>query len=211
MPKLVDLTMTMKEGMRGYACEIAKRKEVDGWNARTLTLYTHTGTHMDAPLHFVPEGNTIEKLDLNKCVGTCTLIDLRPLEPKALINVESLGEIGQTIAEGDRIILQTGWSEFADNTEIYRDGLPRVSRELAQFLADKKIGFLGVEPPSVADVNDLPEVTEVHEILLGAEIVIAEGLCNLDEIEGTPFDIVALPLKYEGGDGCPARIIAMVK
>lgn len=203
--------MTMKAGMRGYDCEIAKRKEVDGWNARNLKLYTHTGTHMDAPLHFIPGGETIENLDLLKCVGPCKLFNLEPIEPRALITIESLGEKVHTLEKGDRIILKTGWSKFANDTPVYRDGLPRISRELALLLADKEIGFLGVEPPSVADVNVLPEVTEIHEILLGAKIVIAEGLCNLDQLSDSNFDLVALPLKYEGGDGSPARIIALLK
>ena len=209
MTKIVDLTMTMTPSMRGYASEVASRKEVEGWNASTLTLYSHTGTHMDAPLHFIPGGNTIENLDLQKCVGPCELIELRPITPKALITIESLGGFAQTIKKGSRIILHTGWSKFADDTATYRDGLPRISRELALFFAEKEIGFLGVEPPSVADVNNMAEVTEIHEILLGAQIVIAEGLCNLDQIENNEFEIVALPLKPEGGDGCPARIIAL--
>ncbi len=209
MPRIIDLTLTMRPGMRGYACEIAKTKKVDGWNARTLTLYTHTGTHMDAPLHFVEGGNTIENLDLNKCVGDCLIIDIRPIEPKALITIESLGEAAKAIGPGSRIILKTDWSKHVENTEIYRDGLPRVSKELAQWLVEKKVAFIGVEPPSVADVNDIPEVTEIHEILLSSEMVIAEGLCNLDQLSKDVVEIFALPLKPEGSDGCPARVIAV--
>ncbi|MCH6257645.1 cyclase family protein [Puniceicoccaceae bacterium K14] len=209
MTKIIDLTMAMRPGVRGYACKISHRKETEGWNARTLTLYSHTGTHMDAPLHFIKGGNTIDKIDLNKCVGDCVRADLRPVAPKALITIEDLGEIAQNLQKGDRLILQTGWSQHVENTLVYRDKLPRISRELAHLLAEKEIGFLGVEPPSVADVNNLTEVTEIHEILLKAEIVIAEGLCNLDALGNSPFTIVALPLKPEGADGCPARIIAL--
>lgn len=209
MPKIVDLTLTMRQGMRGYGCEIAKTKVEDGWNARTLSLYTHTGTHMDAPLHFIEGGNTIENLDLNKCVGDCLIIDIRPIEPKALITVESLGEAAARIGSGSRVILRTDWSKHLDDTEIYRDGLPRISKELAEWLVEKRVAFIGVEPPSVADVNDIPEVTEIHEILLSSEMVIAEGLCNLDQLSKEVVEIFALPLKPEGSDGCPARVIAI--
>ena len=208
MSRIIDLTMTMKPGMRGYDCAIAKTKENDGWNARTLTLYTHTGTHMDAPLHFVDGGDTIENLDLQKCVGPCRIIDLTPIEPKALITIQSLGAAANDIEPGARIILKTGWSKLAE-TSSYRDDLPRISKELALWLAEKQVAFIGVEPPSVADVNNLPEVTEIHEILLKANIVIAEGLCNLDALSRDLVEIFALPLKPQGSDGCPARVIAI--
>ena len=209
MPRIIDLTLTYRPGMRGYQCEVASTKKDDGWNARTLSLYTHSGTHMDAPLHFIEGGATIDQLDLEKCVGPCRIIPVLGLEPRALIEIEHLGDARNTISEGDRIILKTGWSQYVDDATIYRDGLPRISESLALWLAEKRIGFIGVEAPSVADVNDIEEVTRIHEILLGAEIVIAEGLCNLDSLARDVVELFALPLKPEGSDGSPARIIAI--
>ena len=208
MPKIIDLTQTMKPGMRGYQKDIAMTKSRDGWNASTLTLYSHAGTHMDAPLHFLKGGNTIENLDLEKCVGPVKIIDLRPVNPRELITVERLGDAAGNLDEGDRIILLTDWAKYI-GTDMHRDGLPRIAKDLALLMAKRKIAFLGVEPPSVADVNNLSELTEIHEILLGAEIVIAEGLCNVDQITKENVEIVALPLKPEGCDGCPARVIAI--
>jgi kynurenine formamidase len=69
--------------------------------------------------------------------------------------------------------------------------------------------MLGVEPPSVADVNNLPEVTKIHEILLGGGITIIEGLCNLDQIKAEFVTLIALPIKYKNGDGAPARVVAI--
>lgn len=195
--------------MHGFHSEVTKTKERDGWNARTLTLYSHAGTHMDAPLHFVEDGGTIDQLDLNKCIGPCHVIAIEGLKPKALINIEDFGSVADSICPGDRIILKTGWSQYVDDPLTYRDGLPRISEALARWLAEKQVAFIGVEPPSIADVNNIPEVTLIHEILLSAEIVIAEGLCNLDQLNHNIVELVALPLKLEGGDGCPARIIAI--
>jgi len=198
----------MTPAMPGYQKEIAKTKAGDGWNATTLTLYSHAGTHMDAPLHFVEDGDTIENLDLQKCVGPVKIIDLRPVKEHELIDIKRLGDAVSEIRKDARIILQTGWDRFI-GTETHRDGLPRISKDLAKLMAEKQISFVGVEPPSVADVNNMVEVTEIHEILLGADIVIAEGLCNLDQITTENVEVVALPLKPEGGDGCPARVIAI--
>jgi kynurenine formamidase len=80
---------------------------------------------------------------------------------------------------------------------------------LAEWLAERKIAMLGVEPPSVADVNNKEELTMVHQALLGAEIVIVEGLANLDALERDVVTFIALPLKLEGGDGSPVRAIAI--
>jgi kynurenine formamidase len=105
-------------------------------------------------------------------------------------------------------LLHTGWSEHVDNTPIYRDGMPRISDELAAWLVERKVKLIGVEPPSVADVNNLEEVTRIHETLLGAGITICEGLCHLDKLGEKTF-FMALPLKLFEGDGSPARAIAM--
>ena len=69
--------------------------------------------------------------------------------------------------------------------------------------------MLGVEPPSVADVNNLEEVTEIHRILLDGDVIIIEGLTNLRQIRRDQVVLIALPLKVEGGDGAPARVIAL--
>ena len=75
---------------------------------------------------------------------------------------------------------------------------------------EKKIALLGVEPPSVADVNDIREVTEIHRILLGANITIVESLKNLHRIKQDRFEFIALPLKLTGGDGSPVRALGIV-
>ena len=71
------------------------------------------------------------------------------------------------------------------------------------------MALIGVEPPSVADVNDLAELTEVHQTLFRGGVVIVEGLANLDQITQPEVEFIALPLKISGGDGCPVRAIAI--
>ncbi|MFL2540789.1 MAG: cyclase family protein, partial [Candidatus Latescibacterota bacterium] len=91
----------------------------------------------------------------------------------------------------------------------YREELPRISLALAEFLAAKLVALIGVEPPSVAAVDDLEEVAAVHRTLLGAGVVIVEGLCNLDQLTQEQVTFIALPLKVEDGDGTPVRAIAI--
>jgi kynurenine formamidase len=73
----------------------------------------------------------------------------------------------------------------------------------------KRVNILGVEPPSVADVNNLEELTRIHKTLLGANITIVEGLANLSALTQEKVFFVAAPLKIEGGDGCPCRAFAL--
>ena len=188
--------------------EMARSLEQDGWNARTLHLYSHSGTHMDAPTHFGVTKQTIDQLPLTDCMGPAWVVPLPNLPSQYLIQVADLGEIAERVQAGDSLLLRTGWGRFLHQPK-YRDGLPRVSDELAEWCVTKKIKMLGVEPPSVADVNNLPEVTRIHQILLGGGVIIIEGLTNLDAIRQERVQLVALPLKIQGGDGAPARVIAL--
>ena len=209
MPHLIDLTQTLRAGMRGVAWDTAATLEREGWNARSLHLYSHTGTHMDAQAHFAAGPETIDSIPLERCMGPAWLVDIPGLAPRALITVEHLGEVERQFQKGDSLLLRTGWSRFVDEPSIYRDGLPRIGEELAHWCANHSVKILGVEPPSVADVNDLEEVTRIHKILLSAGIVIVEGLAHLEAISSPRVYFTALPLKIDGGDGSPCRAFAL--
>ncbi len=194
--------------MNGVTIETATRKSVEGWNASTLHLYSHSGTHMDAPWHFEVNAQTIDEFPVDRFFVDAWVVDMAPVVPQQLIHVSDLGPVRDQVKKGEGIILKTDWSLQA-GTDIYRDGLPRITEQLAVWLGNKGVGLIGVEGPSVADVNNLEEVTRIHEILLGNDIIIVEGLTNLSEISQPKVQLVALPLKVQKGDGSPARVIAI--
>ena len=208
MKRIVDLTLTLEESMGGVEFETTNVLAEDGWNARILKLYSHAGTHMDAPRHFIDAAGGIDQLDLAACIGPARVLDLTGVGAGELITVEHLGPAAGEIGEGDRLLFKTGWSARHGSGE-YRDKLPRISIELARWLAQRKVALIGVEPPSVADVHNIPEVTEVHRTLLSAGIVIVEGLTNLAALTAEVVELIALPLKIAGGDGSPARVVAI--
>jgi len=210
MPRIIDLTLTLQPDMRGVEIQQARTIEVEGWNAKRIELYSHCGTHMDAPRHFIADGSTIDTVDLTVCIGPARVIDLTPIEPRTSIAVDHLGPIADVIGPGDRLLLRTDWYRHHGTPE-YRDDLPRISIELADWLVDRGIALLGVEPPSVADVNDRDELVRIHQSLLGGGIVIVEGLAHLDEIQSATVDLTVLPLKVLDGDGAPARAVAIEK
>lgn len=205
--KIIDLTLTYKEGMRGVAFETAKTIEVDGWNAKTLHLYSHAGTHMDAPFHFDVNEQTIDEFEVSRFVCESWVVPI-DATPKQKITLNDLGDYSERIKKGDGVILKTGWSKFVD-VDKFRSELPGIHEDLAHWFVKKGINMLAVEPPSVADVMDLKEVTRIHEILLGGDIIIVESLTNLESLSREKVKLIALPLKIKDGDGAPARVIAM--
>ncbi len=206
--RVIDLSLDVNNDMPGVDISIAKRLEVEGWNATTLSLYSHCGTHMDAPRHFLPEGATLEEQDLSVCVGRATLVNIAPSAPKQLITVDDLGALADSIQPGTRLLFRTDWHKRY-GTPQYRDELPRISLPLAQWLVERKVAMIGVEPPSVADVNNKQELTAVHQTLFRGNVLIVEGLAHLDQITSPVVEFVALPMKITGGDGSPVRAIAI--
>ena len=203
-----DLTQFLKRGTRGFDIETARTLEKDHWNATTLHIYSHAGTHMDSPWHFGVSSRTIDEYPVDRFFSSCRVIDVPGCKPSQAIKPADLDLPAGFTLSGEGVMLRTGWSRFA-GTGKYRDELPRISPELATWLVENGVRMLGVEPPSVADVNNPEELTRVHTILLGGDIIIIEGLCNLDKIRGKEVQVVALPLKIYKGDGAPCRVIAI--
>ena len=163
---------------------------------------------MDAQVHFEAGDETIDRLPLERCAGPAWVARMRDVRPGQLLTVDHLGGLPGKFSPGDSLVLDTGWSSYIGDVSIYRDGLPRISDELANWCIDRKVRILGVEPPSIADVNNMEEVTRIHKILLGGKVTIVEGLTNLGSLPDTRFTLFALPLKIHDGDGCPCRVIA---
>ena len=206
--RYVDLSLPISNAMRGVEISTAKRLEVEGWNATQLALYSHAGTHMDAPRHFLPDGATLDQQDLSVCCGMARVVHLAPVQPRQLLTIDDISNSIGEVHAGDRLLLRTDWHKRFGTSE-YRDELPRISIELAHWLVEKQVALLGVEPPSVADVNNPAELTEVHQVLFRGGVLIVEGLANLDQLTQSEVEFIALPLRILGGDGCPVRAIAI--
>jgi arylformamidase len=166
----------------------------------TVTLGIHTGTHLDAPLHFVRDGDAMESLELASLCGPALVYhardaDLLTADLFATLNIPSGTE---------RLLIRTRNSDLWKhrNAEFRRDYVA-VSADGAQWLVDHKIKVIGVDYLSVAPFNDL--ITP-HEILLKAGIIPLEGL-DLSQVDSGPYILYCLPLKLVGVEGAPARAI----
>lgn len=204
---IVDLTQTLSHGLRGVEIYPHTRIAKEGYNTTNLQLYSHAGTHMDAPLHFIEDGATIDHWPLAQCIGPALVVDLSFKAPDSLIMVADLGDAAAQINPGSRVLLRTDWDDHATLPD-YRTHFPRISRELATWFVERGIWLVGVQTPSVASLADRDELRDVHQILLRGGIVIVECLMHLRELPAQ-VTFIALPLKVAGGDGSPVRAVAL--
>ena len=165
-----------------------------------LDMGAHTGTHVDAPAHFVPGGSGIDALDLNALVGPALVV--HALEADAL-SADVLATL--PIPSGtERVLFRTRNSElWARGERAFQEGFVAITEDGARWLIERGARLVGVDYLSVAPFDD---VTPTHRALLQAGIVPLEGL-NLSGIEPGVYQLVCLPLKIVGSDGAPARTI----
>ena len=164
-------------------------------------MSSHTGTHMDARMHFIPGGWTMEALDLARSVGPCRVVDLTHVEG----HVDRADLEAAEVAGQARLLLKTRNSEqgFMQREE-FEEGYSAISREAAEYLVEIGVETIGVDYLSVEPFEDGEFNT--HHTLLGADVVILEGLV-LTEVEPGEYFLACLPLKLAGSDGSPARAI----
>ncbi len=165
-----------------------------------IDLGVHTGTHMDAPVHFVPGGGTIDEIPLDATVGPARVIEIS--DPESVKRAELQAA---HIQPGERILLKTANSNGLWNSDEFQKDFVYISHEGAEYLASIPIRAVGVDYLSVGGFyKDGPET---HRALLGAGIWVIEGL-NLARLTAGSYELICLPLKLMGAEGAPARAIA---
>jgi arylformamidase len=173
---------------RGDVCNVSK-----------MSLGVHTGTHMDAPVHFLRNDAGIDQMPLTGAIGRARVIEIG--DPVS-IKPEHLAD--HAIQRGERILFKTRNSSRCWQTDDFVEDFVYISHEAAQYLAATGVQLVGVDYLSVGGFEvDGPET---HQALLGASIWIIEGL-NLSRAEPGVYDLICLPLRIVGGDGAPARAI----
>jgi arylformamidase len=164
-----------------------------------MTLGVHTGTHMDAPLHFIPHARSIDTMPFDATVGPARVIPI--LDPKSITREEL---IGHGISAGERILFKTANSGHSWDSDQFDENFVFISQDGARYLAEQGIRTVGVDYLSVGGFQE--DGPETHAALLGAGIWIVEGL-NLRDVEPGEYELVCLPLKLIGAEGSPARAI----
>jgi arylformamidase len=164
-----------------------------------ISLSVHTGTHMDAPLHFVKNSPTIDEMPVDATVGRARVIQIRD---RHAIHRDELLE--HQIEASERILFKTFNSDHAWNSDQFDEDFIFIARDAAEYLAETNIRAVGVDYLSVGGYKQ--DAVETHHALLGAGVWVIEGL-NLSGVEPGEYDLVCLPLKLVGAEGAPARAI----
>lgn len=169
----------------------------------SIRMGAHTGTHIDAPLHFIEYGNSIEKIPLHSLLGRCMVVEVPDSNGEIL--VESLTDSG--IHKGvDRILFKTRNTKIWERAEKqFTKQFVSLSAEAADYLIDLGVKVIGIDYLSIASFSD---PYPVHQKLLGKGIVVIEGL-NLNEVPPGNYLLIALPLRLEGAEGAPARVVLL--
>jgi arylformamidase len=202
--KMYDVTAPIFEGMPVYKNKPEKQPKFttvtnDYVTESRVDMDVHTGTHIDAPLHMVKNGETFETISLEKLVGACKVFDLTNVDDK--ISKDDIAHLD--IQENDFVLFKTKNSlEDAFNFEfIY------VAEDAAQYLAEKKVRGVGID---ALGVERSQPGHPTHKTLFGNNIIIIEGLRLKDVPQGQYF-MVAAPLKLVGTDAAPARVLLFEK
>ncbi|USZ73605.1 cyclase family protein [Natronosalvus halobius] len=186
-----------------------KDVEDDGINVQYYSVPTHIGTHIDAPLHFIEGGKSIDEFPLSTFAGEGIVLDVSTNEVREITMTDVEAADGE-VRPGDIVFLYTGWYEKY-GTDDY-DPHPWLAEEVAEYFADvgpKLVGLDTITPD--IPVEQRPDgwlEFPVHRTMLSAEVLIAEHLANLKPFLGQRIDVVGFPIKIRGGDGAPARFAA---
>jgi arylformamidase len=201
--QIIDLSVAVNERTPVYPGDPSAKLEpggqldTDGFVDHIVTLGTHVGTHIDAPLHMLEGGKTLDQFPISRFVGPGRYVDARKG-----FSIQTLQEAG--IKAGDIVLFHTGMSDHFHDP-IYYDEYPAMSDEIAQYLVTAKVRMVGLDTGSADNRDGFP----IHKTLLGGGVLIIENLTYLAPLRGHDFTVYALPIKFEL-DAAPARVIAEI-
>jgi arylformamidase len=206
--RVIDLTHVMRPGEEQYTLEIAQRGDRQGPEGdimKSVYMWSHVGTHVEAPLHFLTEGGDTASIAIERLMGPAIVLDLRHKEVNEAVSLDELRETGE-IEVGDRVLTMTG-RDHQYRTAASHDR-PYLTEEAVEWLVhDRKINCLGTDSSGfeVRGVGHHPN----HRLLNSAGVPVLECLTNLQELRSQRIYLIALPLPVVGLDASPVRAIAI--
>ena len=210
--KIIDLSFVIENGIPTcgtpwhQTVKLEQMGTIDtvGRNTHSILLGSHTGTHMDAPYHFVKGGRTIESTPLETLCGPISVIDFSRFKAGDVVQYDDVKDLKVT----ERMLFRFDWFKHWRTGDYYK-AFPFFSEEAVSFLMANGIKLLAMDTPSPDDTKNIDSIDSPnHKALLSKDIIIIEYLNNTDQIDLTKkHTLVALPLKLKGSDGSPSRVI----
>ena len=204
----IDISWPLHTGMRYWPQDdppkierILQRSKGERTDLYGLTIISHTGTHIDAPLHFIPDGLTIDAMPIDAIMGPA-----RVIESNDPVSIKAEELVPYDIQPNERILFKTQNSYKLYDIDEFVEDYVYISTEAAHFLKDRKVTVVGLDYIALGSYKDLDNLREVHQTLLGNDIWILEAI-NLSGVRPGPCELICLPIRLEHGDAAPARAI----
>jgi kynurenine formamidase len=213
--KVIDLTLTISEDIPTFPGSPKpnfinwENIEKDGYNLELLFLSAHTGTHIDAPYHFLKKGQKIHQITTKRLITEAVLVKIRKGPNQAITkdDIQKFEKKYGKIDDGSTVIFHTGWQKNLEKKSYFLKN-PGLAISAAKYLALKKINLVGIDSPSIDLGKD--SKFSVHHILAKNGILIVENLANLEKIHSEKFHLIVAPLKLKNATGSPVRAMALV-
>lgn len=239
MPDLIDLTAEITEEMVNHPAHgrspvfltgtrMNHEETADTWRGKGVEdvslmngfvlVAEHNGTHVDAPIHFHPDGEPINEIPLERCTGPAVWLDVSEIGPRGAIGPELLerarADAGVEVRDGDVVLLHTGWDRhLPDDPETYLNDHPGLSGGGAEWLHERNVSLVGIDCGNIDVAGDAS--FPAHQIFIRRDLptkytLIAENLRNVGSIPTHRFTFSAAPLPLEGATASPVRAFATV-
>lgn len=205
--KLYDVTLPISKDMVTWpgdpSVSLNQAKSIskgDKCNITQMQMGIHTGTHVDAPYHFIEDGGKLGSIPIENFIGPCLVVEL---DSKVIVEKQDL--IKHNIAGYSRILLKTKNSElWENNINSFKADFIALGLDAAQYLVEMNVILVGIDYLSIESPRS--HNNKVHKLLLKNDIIILEGL-NLSKVKAGLYELMCLPLKLQHCEGAPARVI----
>ncbi len=204
-----DISVPLKQGMSYFPTDpvppkIYRLHDVDKGDRVTMSMLeiiSHTGTHIDTPLHFIPGGSTVTDMPLDATIGPARVIEIKDPEKIKVAELEQHG-----IKAGQRLLFKTRNSPITYTSDKFVEDYVYIDGEAARYLAEKKVRLVGLDNITIGHFKEEDNLRLTHRTLLEAGIYILED-CALADVPPGEYELLCLPLLLDRGDAGPARAI----
>ena len=187
----------------------ANSYEKDGFKETLLTMFSHTGTHMDPPAHLFGDKQTLDNMTIDSFIGSALVIDCKDLKNGDKVTIERVKKYGESAEKAEFLLFNFGYDKLWGTSEYYGD-YPVLSDEVLDFIIGTKKKGLGLDTIGLDPIKDV-NLTLHKKLFSSLNAVVIENLTNLDKLGDKLFTLFALPLKHKNADGSPIRAVAMLE
>jgi arylformamidase len=207
--KIIDLSHDITHQMAVFPADPAvgvlrHHNYQNGYFVSQVIFGTHTGTHIDVPIHKIKGGKPVDQVPIDRFVAKAYVMDLKALKPLEEITRSHLEPFAGKVKDINAVVIKTGWGEHFGKDDFFTS-FTGLSEQAVEWLQENGISLIGLETPSVNAVKH----AEIHTLLLQNDIYIIESLANVDGITKEYVELFAVPLKLKGLDGSPVRAFAI--